>query len=170
MVWQRTRDLSAALDASLTNPPAGLQPDLARIAVFGVLLGGHSAMGLSGARLSKPAFREYCAASNDELDCGWMRKAGLDFTQIDAALYEQDLSDRRISAKIAIDPALTSAMTSESLAAIFHPVLIVNFGTLDSIPTGLKASAAAAKIPGARYITRPETHHFAFTADCSALG
>lgn len=107
MVWDRTADLSAVLDHLLATPPEGLAIDAARVAVAGFSLGGHTALALGGARLSKAAFIDYCDRAGDQLDCGWMRQAGVDFSAIDAARYEAALADPRIARVIAIDPALT---------------------------------------------------------------
>lgn len=170
MVWQRTADLSMALDSILSAPPMGLQPDPQRIAVLGFSLGGHSALGLSGASLSKQAFLDYCDTAGDALDCGWMRRAGVDFSAIDAVAYEQDLTDPRIKAAIAIDPALTPAMTPESLAAMRPEVLIINLGLPETLPLGLNAAKTAATIPRAQYLPIGGAHHFSFTAECSGLG
>ena len=170
MVWQRTDDLSAVLDLLLATPPEGLVIDPARISVAGFSLGGHTALALGGARLSKTAFIDYCDRAGDQLDCGWMRQAGVDFAAIDAARYEAALSDPRIARVIAIDPALTPAMTQASLADMTIPVLILNLGAPETLPLGLDASAAAAQIPGARYVALPGARHFSFLANCSTLG
>lgn len=170
MVWQRTADLSATLDRLLTDPPQGLRIDPADITAAGFSLGGHSAMALGGARLSKAAFIAYCDTAGDQLDCGWMKAAGVDFTAIDAPRYEADLSDPRIRRIIAIDPALTPAMTSESLTGLARPTLILNLGTPDSLPRGLNAAQAAALIPRATYGPLPGARHFSALPGCSRLG
>lgn len=170
MVWQRTADLAATLDRLLTDPPEGITIDPARISAAGFSLGGHSALALGGARLSKAAFIAYCDRAKDQLDCGWMSAAGVDFTAIDAPRYEADLTDNRISRILAIDPALTPAMTRDSLTAIARPTLILNLGAPDTLPLGLNAAPAAAQIPGAAYATIPGARHFSFLSPCSRLG
>ncbi|OYU16969.1 MAG: dienelactone hydrolase [Rhodobacteraceae bacterium PARR1] len=170
MVWQRTADLSATLDRLLTNPPTGLRIDATNITSAGFSLGGHSALALGGARLSKAAFIAYCDQANDQFDCGWMSAAGVDFSTIDAARYEADLSDPRITGVIAIDPALTPAMTPISLNQVTRPTLILNLGTSDTLPLALNAAPAAARIHNASYTALPGARHFSFLAPCSRLG
>ena len=166
-LWERTADLSAVLDAA---PGWNLGADVTRVAATGFSLGGAAALALTGARLSKPAFLAYCADHADELDCGWMLQAGVDLGAIDAARYEADLSDPRVTATIAVDPALGRAMVPASLAAIDVPVLILALGTPEAQPAGLRADDVAAAIPGGAYAALPGTHHFAFTAECAPLG
>lgn len=170
MVWQRTADLSATLDLLLTDPPTGLRIDATHITAAGFSLGGHSALALGGARLSKTAFLAYCDQAKGQYDCGWMTAAGVDFSTIDTARYEADLSDPRITRVIAIDPALTPAMTQGSLSTLTRPTLILNLGTQDTLPLALNAAPAAALIPGASYTALPGARHFSFLAPCSPLG
>lgn len=170
MVWERTADLSAALDRLLGDPPTGLTIDPARITAAGFSLGGHTALALGGVRLSKRAFLDYCDRAAGQLDCGWMQDAGVDFAAIDASRYESDLSDPRVTRIVAVDPALTPAMTPESLAGLTDRVLVLNLGTPDSLPLGLNAAKAAATIPGATYVALRGAAHFSFLAECSPLG
>ena len=143
-IWERPADLTALLDWTLAQPD--LPADPAKVGVLGFSLGGHSALALSGARASKDKFVSYCASPIEgALDCDWMEAAGVDFTTIDAAAYEADLSDPRIGATVAIDPALPLATTPESLAAIAHPVLIANLGEQDSVPRAAPGTSASSQ-------------------------
>lgn len=169
-VWERIADLKAALDLLETAPPVGLQPDMTRVASLGFSLGGYTALGLGGVRVQRDAFIAHCAARPLAADCAWMVEAGVDFTAIDAALYDSDHSDPRVIATAAIDPALVAAVDPLSLAKIGHPFLIVNQGEPAKLPDGLDASGLAAAIPGANYLTIPGAAHFSFLAECSTLG
>jgi predicted dienelactone hydrolase len=168
--WERPADLSAALDYILTSPPLGITPDQGRVGVLGYSLGGYSALGLAGVRLSKAAFITYCTQHPEELDCGWMLKAGVDFSAIDPALYEGSNRDPRVSVTVAVDPALPAAMQPDSLAALATKTLIINLGSPDTLPQGLKSDQIAAQIPGAHYHAVPGAHHFSFLPECSGLG
>jgi len=168
--WERPADLTAALDFILATPPLGITADPARVAVMGYSLGGYAALGLSGVRLSKSAFIDYCGQNPDELDCGWMLKAGVDFATIDQSRYEQSNRDPRVTVTVAIDPALPAAMVPESLEALATKTLILNLGSPDTLPQGLKSDANAALIPGAAYHAIPGAHHFSFLPECSGLG
>ena len=169
-IWQRPLDLTAALDALAKSPPDGLVPDLSRVAVLGFSLGGHSALSLSGVQVIKAGFITYCTKSPDQPDCSWMSKAGVNFAQIDQTRYEASYRDPRITATVAVDPALDAAMSAESLGKIDHPVLILNLGLPETIPIGVRADGIAAQIKDAKYHAIDGAHHFSFIAECSGLG
>lgn len=170
LIWERIADLTAALDLLQTSPPAGLRPDMGRVASVGFSLGGYSALGLGGVRVTKAAFIAHCTANPAAADCAWMVAAGVDFTTIDAARYDADHGDPRVKATVAIDPALVEAVDQASLGALADPFLIVNLGEPATLPSGLDASALADALPGAEYITIPGAAHFSFLAECSMLG
>jgi predicted dienelactone hydrolase len=136
----------------------------------GFSLGGHSALALAGVRVSKARFIAYCAANQGKVDCGWLEDGGVDFTQIDAALYEADLSDARITRTIAIDPALPQAVLHESLTALGSSVLIVNLGAPETIPAAMRADGLAEQIAGAEFRAIDGAAHFSALPKCSALG
>ena len=161
-VWERTADVTAVLDAL----PDGAVPD-GRVAAIGFSLGGHTALALGGVRLSKAGFVADCAA-RDDYDCGWLARGGIDLEAIDAARYDGDLSDARIQAVVAIDPALAAAMTDDSLAAVDAPVLVVNLG--DPPPDAMRADAVVARMPDATHAALAGASHFAMLPACSALG
>ena len=115
------------------------------------LLGGHSALALAGARLSKNAYIKYCDAHIGMLDCGWMTRGGVDFNDIDSMRCKASFKDSRITASIAIDPALPQVMTQESLSTIAHPTLLLNLGDYPYMPAGTDATGLAETIPNARY-------------------
>ena len=165
-VWERTEDMTALLDALPDLLPDGLEPD-GRIAAVGFSLGGHTALALGGARLSKAAFQADCAA-RDDYDCGWLARGGVDLSEIEAARYESDLSDARVDAVVAIDPALAAAMTPESLRDVDLPVLLLSMG--DPPPAALRADGLAEALPDATPKRMPGASHFAMLAECSALG
>jgi predicted dienelactone hydrolase len=169
-VWERPEDLSAILDFLGANKEAELKPDMNRVAVVGFSLGGFSALSLSGAQVSKSQFIAYCNANRGQLDCGWMQKAGVDFTTIDQARYERSNTDPRIKVTVAVDPALPAAIVVGSLAKINHPTLIINLGEPGSIPAAMQVDSLAKNIPDARYVAVSGAHHFSFMAECSWLG
>ncbi|EKE45298.1 hypothetical protein OCGS_0388 [Oceaniovalibus guishaninsula JLT2003] len=169
MPWERADDLGAILDWLKRAPPEGLSPDLDRVGVLGFSLGGHTALRVAGARVSKSAFIAYCEG-NIGLECQWLADGGADLTAIDATRYEADDRDARIEAVIAVDPALAQAYTAESLGRIDVPVLLINLGDPETIPAGVDAAAIAPTIPGARHLYVSGASHFSFLGRCTWLG
>lgn len=170
LIWERIADQKAALDLLETAHPAGLQPDMTRVASLGFSLGGYTALGLGGVRVTRDAFMAHCARRPDAADCAWMVAAGVDFSAVDAARYDADHRDPRVSATVAIDPALVAAVDAASLAKLTGAFLIINLGGPADLPSGTDASAVAAAIPGAEYQVVPGAAHFSFLAECSTLG
>ncbi len=168
--WERSGDVSDILDHLTAAVPAGIQPDMDRVAVLGFSLGGATALLAGGARLSKDLFLAYCADATRKDDCEWLKAGNLDLTAIDSARYEADLEDARIRAVVAVDPALSQAMTVESLAAIKVPVKIINLGDPGAVPAAMRADVVAELIPGAVYRTVSGAAHFSFLPRCSWFG
>ncbi|WP_375267345.1 alpha/beta hydrolase family protein, partial [Planktotalea sp.] len=169
LTWMRPKDISAILDAFETGA-TDFTVDMQRVAASGFSFGGYTALAMASAQISKAQFIDYCTEFSGVLDCGWYQDAGVDFTSIDASLYKADFRDDRISATIAIDPALPRAMTETSLRAMEHPSLIINFGLRDEIPAGVRADSIAATIPNALYISVRDAWHFSGINACSWLG
>jgi len=170
MIWQRTQDMSAVLDALEAGDLGGFAPDMDRVAAMGFSLGGGAALSLAGAQLSKADFISYCAAPKGTPDCDWMQAGGVDFTQIDQALYEADWRDPRISGVLAIDPALTQAMTDASLAQMEMPILTLGLGDAQSVPLAVDASHLQDRLAGAQHAWVPEAAHFSFLPSCGVIG
>ena len=168
-IWERPADMTALLDHLLSDPPLGLQPDITRIAALGFSLGGHSALSLAGLRVNKALFNDYCDSNAGLADCGWMQRAGVDFTAIDAARYAQSNRDPRITAVVAIDPALPQAVPLDGVADISAQALILTLGEIDTVPEAMRADALADRM-GATFETIPGSAHFSFLAECSMLG
>lgn len=170
LIWQRTDDLTAALDLLQNAPPGGLQPDMSRVAVLGFSLGGYTALGLAGVRVTRAAFIDHCKADPAAVDCAWMVAAGVDFNAIDATRYDASHADARVKAVVAVDPALVDAVDRGSLAGLSVPFLLINLGDAASLPSGMTASVIAAGLPDAQYKMIAGSAHFSFLSECSTLG
>ena len=70
--------------------------DLSDVTSAGFSLGGHSALALAGARVSKDAYIEYNDAHIGMLDCGWMTRGGVDFNDIDYKEHKIDCDYKKI--------------------------------------------------------------------------
>ena len=82
----------------------------------------------------------------------------------------QDLRDPRIKAAVIVDPGIVETMTAESLAKVETPMLILNLGEEETIPTGVYARKAAELIPHATYSIVGDATHFSFLAQCKPKG
>ncbi len=169
-IWDRPADLSAIIDAFAKGPINGLSADLSDVTSAGFSLGGHTALALAGAEVRKAAYIAYCDAYAGQLDCGWMSRGGVNFNDIDAARYEASFKDARITASIAIDPALPQAMTTESLAAIEHPILLLNLEDAGELPAGIDATELVEQLPNASHLAFAGSWHMSGIGECSMLG
>lgn len=168
MPWERAWDMIAVLDHLRRDPPEGLTPDVDRVASLGFSLGGHTALRLLGAELSKEAFVDYCEG-NDAWDCGWLRRGGVDFDAIEALLYEGPDRDPRVDAGVAVDPALVPATTAESLGRIDAPVLVVSLGSEGEIDQGMDTGDVVKALPDARQVFVDGAFHFSALGLCRDL-
>ncbi|MBJ6372970.1 hypothetical protein [Sedimentitalea arenosa] len=56
------------------------------------------------------------------------------------------------------------------MGGLTNSALLVNLGAPDSIAPGMRADTLAATGAQVRYVSLPDTYHFAFLAECSPLG
>lgn len=167
MPWERAADMRAILDELAEDAPGRAAEGAV---AMGFSLGGHTALRLAGARASKEAFLTYCDRNPDTLDCGWFARNGLDLGTIDAARYEAFDGDARIRAAVAIDPALSAAMTEESLNSIEVPVLTVGMGAPGTLAEGVDAAPLAASVSMARHVNVEGGVHFSMLGACRRMG
>jgi predicted dienelactone hydrolase len=170
-VWERPADITAVIDEPTQNGHQYPFIDVDRIATLGFSAGGYTAMAVSGVRLNADALQQFCDDGDHGMsDCAFLARAGVDLHQIDMSPAAQDHRDPRIRASAIIDPGIVETMTAESLRAIDIPMLIINLGNEDSVPTGVYARPAAELIPAATYHVVPDAIHFSFLAQCKAKG
>ena len=173
-VWDRTDDLSAALDAILADPAFGPRIDLRQITALGFSMGGATALHLAGARMSRTTFASACKRLGDKApDCTFLTGAGIDISNLPLA-WEADMTDPRITAAIAIDAGYGHAMTSASLAAIDIPTLLITLGGPGTpwreTGTGPDGANLAAKIPGSIAVELSPGWHISFLPPCGRFG
>ena len=170
MIWERAKDLTEILNWTENPTIEGLSLDTAKISVAGFSLGGYSALAISGLQVSKAKFIESCDRNADIWDCDWLSRGGVDFTEINADLYDARYLDNRVVATIAIDPALAPAAIIESAVGISHPVMVINFKPHEGVPEALDAAQITEMMPNARYKAIPHCWNFSFLPECSLLG
>lgn len=169
-VWERPQDLTALLDLLSDNPPVGLRPDMSRVGALGLSLGGHSVLSLSGLRVSKAMFIDYCDENRGKIDCGWMQDAGVDFNTIDQSKYERSNRDGRVTSVVAVDPALPHAVPAGGTEDLKAATLVINLGETEEVPAAMRADDLSARIQNAEYKAIEGAWHFSFLAECSPMG
>lgn len=167
-IWRRPTDVSELLTALLERPDWKDRIDADRIGAFGFSLGGYTVMALAGVQVELEAYGRYCDANRRAADCVWFASAGVDVRRTDRARFERSNLDRRISMAFVVDPAITRAMTVESLKGVAISTHIVNLGDGGQIPLSVRGDDVAARIQGARYDLVSGAAHLSFLAECQA--
>ena len=167
---ERARDLSAALDTLLADPFFEQYMDRERIVGAGFSLGGGTALSLAGLRFDPEAYASYCTEFETTAeDCAFFAKGGIHPGNIPAHFGENG-KDHRISATIAIDPAFSYVVDTDSLSHVSGPVQLINLGfehrwmAADAGPEG---SNLAGRFPDVTYVEIGPAHHFTFLAECT---
>ncbi|MCX8995593.1 hypothetical protein NOF55_00540 [Rhizobiaceae bacterium BDR2-2] len=170
---ERAADLTAALDQILNDPDLARYIDPSRIAALGFSLGGATALNLAGARADRSLYARYCERFPDAADCVFFGvSGGVDFSSLPDA-FSDDSRDPRVTAAIAVDPAITYAMTPESVKAMNLPVLLVNLGgddLLKAVDVSAAGSGLAGALPQAEYARFAPANHFTFLGLCKPDG
>ena len=167
-IWDRPADLTAILDHMVSNPPANLSVDMTRVGVIGFSLGGHTALAMGGARVSKAAFVSYCDDDPAKMDCDWYADGRVDLTAIDRTQFERSNADPRIKAIVAIDPAFAQAYDESSLRDIHVPLAAISLGI--EPPVAIDPTAIATTVPGATLHAVEDATHFSFLGTCRWMG
>lgn len=169
-LWERTADLSAALDQVLEHPVFSASIDPSRITALGFSLGGATALQLAGIRIERDLFGGFCEAGTaDEPTCAFFRKGGVRFSALPEAI-ESDETDIRVGAVVAVDPAVPFAYAGESVAAFDKPALIVNLGARETrwkaVDAGPSGADLAGRMKGAEYAEFAPASHFTVLPVC----
>jgi len=183
LVWERPKDLSAALDLILADPLIGPHVDQERIGAAGFSLGGYTVLATAGGQFDPDRFDGFCASAERDFTCGPQAEFPDARKQFDAmksgdAVVQESLArardsyrDARIRAVFAIAPVLGGGFAKRGLKSIRIPVEIV-LGDTDSVaPAAANAQYFARNIKGSRLTVLPGgVGHYTFLADCTPEG
>jgi predicted dienelactone hydrolase len=164
-IWERPRDISAVLNAVLSDPSFSKIIDTNRIGVAGFSLGGASAIWVAGARLDLEYFKRN--APKLPADLQEPVKKLIDTTKDDPIVQasishaEESFKDVRIKAVFALAPAIGYGFTEKGLRDIDIPIYIV-VGDSDIVtPLEINAKHYADHISKAKLIILPgERGHY----------
>ena len=136
MIWERAKDLSEILNWAENPTIEGLSLDTANISVAGFSLGGTVLWPYQGCKFRRPnSLNIVIGMLIFGTAVGYL--VGAWISKINADLYDARYLDNRVSATIAIDPALAPAAIIESAAGISHPVMVINFKPHEGFPKHL---------------------------------
>jgi predicted dienelactone hydrolase len=166
-LWDRSRDVSFALDEVLKDPKWAALIDQDRIGFVGHSFGGWTGVSLAGGRYDAAGQRAFCAnAAKKDLYCDATLKD--DIAAVPARDGGNSFKDGRIKAFYIMASGPGQGFTSDSMKSINAP-FVVDTAQFDEIldPT-VHSSTLARQIPSAREVVRP-VGHFAYVPECRWL-
>ncbi|PYE86049.1 alpha/beta hydrolase family protein [Pseudoroseicyclus aestuarii] len=167
----RGADLTAALDAVLSDPAFAPFVDAERIGVFGFSLGGATALGLAGVRFDGAAQDRGCEAGPEAGDCRFFVQGGVHFA--DEPGFEAGFRDPRITRAAIVDPGFGGAVQPGSLETALAGITLINLGRahrLAAADVGPEGNDLARRLPGADYRVIAPASHFTALAPCRPGG
>ncbi|AYH02546.1 alpha/beta fold hydrolase [Pectobacterium parmentieri] len=168
-LWQRPKDISRVITALLATPEKTGQVDAKRIAAVGHSLGGWTVLELAGGRFSTDQFERDCLTHVGLASCNVYEKMRVAKSAPSRAQLDASLADRRIGAVVSLDMGLARGFTTESLAAINIPVLIMAAGyPNEELPAELESHYLVQKMSPAHsaYKEIADATHFSFMQLC----
>ena len=182
MPWERAKDISVVLDLLLADSNWGPRIDSNNIGAVGFSLGGYTVTALAGGRLNFEQLEAFCQSPQADQTCNEQSEfpdAGAKFEallKINSELasrmseHSPDYRDERVQAVVALAPALSQALTEESLAAITIPYFTIAGDVDQTAPPATNASRHAAHIPASRIHLLPKSDHYVFLNRCNLRG
>ncbi|WP_460940934.1 alpha/beta hydrolase family protein [Spirosoma humi] len=164
--WERPLDIRFALTALLTNTPFSTVIDSQRIGAAGFSYGGYTVIALAGAVLDyKALLTYYKTKGRQEIDIPELPGVAqyLDDPSIQVAIEKiPSLQDNRISAFLAISPALGQGFVSkDQMKAIQKPVYVIGAHSDKMAPVKTNAYHYHGLIPGSNYYEfKGKTGHY----------
>ncbi|WP_417583363.1 alpha/beta hydrolase family protein [Pelagibacterium sp.] len=166
----RSADMSASLDAILSDPAFSDRIDSARISALGFSLGGAAVLGIAGVRFDANAYANYCQTAGDAAqDCLFLARGGVDLDALPSE-FSADMADPRFTSIVAIDPGFTYAATANSAASVNVPVQIVSLGDTYpwfSVDVRAQGSGLIDRLADVEHAVIPNAFHYSFLPICN---
>ncbi len=156
-VWDRPLDISFLLTHILDSPKWSQFIDSRFISVIGFSAGGHTAISLAGGVYDPQLMSEYCQSEKRGPDCDLAENVAVDFSGA-----RRSYKDSRLSAVLALAPALGPGMSDKGLSGIGVPVRIIAAEDDELLIPDQHARHYARAIPHAELIMIPKGGHFVF--------
>ncbi|SNY91155.1 Predicted dienelactone hydrolase [Cohaesibacter sp. ES.047] len=163
MLWERPHDLSRVIEALEEDPKLAGAIDPQRVAAIGHSLGGWSVTALAGARFDPDLLAKACTSYAQSRSCT------VDDLGLSAPRLRQDMRDPRIRAFVSLDLGMAQGFTTESLADITIPALLIGAGTnIGDLPAEKETGWLGKKLPATSTQTHiiPDAMHFSFLQLC----
>jgi predicted dienelactone hydrolase len=166
-LWDRSRDVSFALDEVLRHPKWSALIDESRIAFVGHSFGGWTGISLAGGTFDPAAQREFCkqSATRDFYCDGSLKDDIAGIATADAA---NSFKDTRLKAFYIMASGPGQGFLEHSLQSITAPFMVDTARADEILEPGANSSIVAHRIRGAREIIRP-VGHFAYVPECKWL-
>jgi predicted dienelactone hydrolase len=163
-LWERSRDVTAALDQLLADPTWAARIDARRIGFAGHSFGAWTGLSLAGGRYDFARQLAACKTmTNPDQYCTGMVK---DYTpELPTQDSDADYSDPRIKAFYLMAGGPGAGFTPESLAAVKAP-MVFDTAKFDAVLSpALGSTLLARSVPGAKEIMRM-VGHFTYAPLC----
>ena len=171
--WTRAQDLSAALDAVMTDPQFAGHIDQSRIMAAGFSYGGWTALSLGGALGNLQGYVDHCADDADANNhCDDLERRGVDLAGKPAAQWNASFAEPRVTHVTAIDPGLIWGLSAGEVDALIDNVTIIGLGEGETrmTATDFDSSGFAALLPEAKIDRIVPAVHFTAMPLCKPEG
>jgi predicted dienelactone hydrolase len=166
-LWDRSRDVSFALDEVLKDPKWSALIDTARIGFVGHSFGGWTGVSLAGGRYDPARQRAFCQ-SLEPKDFYCENTLEDDIAGVPAVDAGDQFKDSRIKAFYIMGSGPGQGFTADSLQSIAVPFVVDTAQFDESLEPLANSTSLARQIPGAREVVRP-IGHFAYVPECRRL-
>jgi predicted dienelactone hydrolase len=166
-LWDRSRDVSFAIDQVLNSRKWSALIDENRVGFAGHSFGGWTGVSLAGGRYDPARQRAFCQnAEKKDFYCEGTLKD--DITAVPAQDAQQSFKDTRIKAFYIMASGPGQGFAIDSLKAISVPFVVDTAQFDEILDAAANSSNLARHIPNAREVVRP-VGHFAYVPECRWL-